>query len=124
MMRDLAKGIDLLKNKSRLEAAADGAPSWVISERELKEKLRKKKEARVLKEKEEPKKRWLEADREKRAELEKLLDERMAEEEKKVESDMTMMPSAVPTPPAQEEQKIKESVCMYMLSCASMPRIC
>jgi len=99
----------LLKNKSRPEAAADGAPAWVISERELKEKLRKEKEARELKEKEEREKRRLEAEKEKRAELEKLLDERKAEEEKKVESETTPAPSSVPAPPAQEEQKAVDS---------------
>jgi chaperone BCS1 len=37
---------DLLKNKSRPEAAAGGAASWVISERELREKLKKEREAK------------------------------------------------------------------------------
>lgn len=44
---------DLLKNKSRPEAAANEAAGWVTSERELREKLRKEREARELKEKEE-----------------------------------------------------------------------
>jgi hypothetical protein len=43
--------LDLLKNKSQPEAAANGAAAWVISERELRERLRKEKEARELKEK-------------------------------------------------------------------------
>jgi len=43
--------VDLLKNKSQPETAANGAAAWVISERELKERLRKEKEARELKEK-------------------------------------------------------------------------
>jgi hypothetical protein len=43
--------VDLLKNKSQPEAAANGAAAWVISERELRERLRKEKEARELKEK-------------------------------------------------------------------------
>ena len=41
----------LLKNKSRPECAASGAAAWVISERELRERLKKEKEARELKEK-------------------------------------------------------------------------
>ena len=41
---------DLLKNKSRPEAAAHGAAAWVISERELREKLRKEREARKAEE--------------------------------------------------------------------------
>jgi hypothetical protein len=43
--------VDLLKNKSQPEAAANGAAAWVISEKELRERLRKEKEARELKEK-------------------------------------------------------------------------
>jgi len=41
-----AATIDLLKNKSRPEAAAEGAPAWVISERELRAKLKKEREAK------------------------------------------------------------------------------
>jgi hypothetical protein len=37
---------DLLKNKSRPEAAAEGAAAWVISERELREKLKREREAK------------------------------------------------------------------------------
>ena len=37
---------DLLKNKSRPEAAAEGAATWVISERALREKLKKEREAK------------------------------------------------------------------------------
>ncbi|KAI0277877.1 hypothetical protein BGY98DRAFT_977146 [Russula aff. rugulosa BPL654] len=36
----------LLKNKSRPEAAAEGAAAWVITERELREKLKKEREAK------------------------------------------------------------------------------
>lgn len=43
--------IDLLKNKSRPEEAAAGAAAWVVSEREMKERMRKEREARELKEK-------------------------------------------------------------------------
>ena len=42
---------DLLKNKSRPEEAAEGAAEWVIQERELRERLKKEREARELKEK-------------------------------------------------------------------------
>ncbi|KIK99391.1 hypothetical protein PAXRUDRAFT_533084 [Paxillus rubicundulus Ve08.2h10] len=41
----------LLRNKSQPEAAATGAAVWVVSERDMKERLRKEKEARELKEK-------------------------------------------------------------------------
>lgn len=44
-------GIDLLRNKSNPEGAADGTAAWVISERELRDRLNKEKEARELKEK-------------------------------------------------------------------------
>jgi hypothetical protein len=37
---------DLLKNKSRPEAAAEGAAAWVITERALREKLKKEREAK------------------------------------------------------------------------------
>lgn len=40
------RSADLLKNKSRPEAAAEGAASWVISEREMREKLKKEREAK------------------------------------------------------------------------------
>lgn len=36
--------VDLLKNKSRPEAAASEAAQWVISERELRERLKREKE--------------------------------------------------------------------------------
>jgi chaperone BCS1 len=41
----------LLKNKSRPESAAADAPAWVVSERELRERLKREKEAREIKEK-------------------------------------------------------------------------
>ena len=37
---------DLLKNKSRPETAAEGAAAWVVAERELREKLKKEREAK------------------------------------------------------------------------------
>ncbi|TFY65257.1 hypothetical protein EVJ58_g2087 [Rhodofomes roseus] len=47
----------LLKNKSRPESAATEAAAWVVSEREMRERLRKEREARELKEKLEREKR-------------------------------------------------------------------
>jgi chaperone BCS1 len=43
--------IDLLKNKSRPEAAAEGAAEWVSSEREMRERLAREREAREVREK-------------------------------------------------------------------------
>ena len=43
-------GSDLLKNKSQPEAAANEVEAWVVSEREMKERLQREKEARELKE--------------------------------------------------------------------------
>jgi mitochondrial chaperone BCS1 len=40
-----------LKNKTRPEEAANGAAAWVISEREMKAKMKREKEAREAKEK-------------------------------------------------------------------------
>ena len=45
--------VDLLKNKSRPEAAASGAADWVKSEREMRERLKREREAREVKEQEE-----------------------------------------------------------------------
>jgi chaperone BCS1 len=42
---------DLLKNKSQPDAAANGAAEWVISERQMRERLLREKEERELKEK-------------------------------------------------------------------------
>ena len=47
----LTSCIDLLKNKSRPEAAAEGAEDWVKSEREMRERLKREREAREIKEK-------------------------------------------------------------------------
>ena len=41
----------LLKNKSRPECAASGVLDWVKSERELRERLKREREAREVKEK-------------------------------------------------------------------------
>lgn len=61
----------LLKNKSRPEAAAAEAAAWVISERELREKLRKEREARQKEEeKEEEDRKAKEAEETKAKEVE------------------------------------------------------
>lgn len=44
---------DLLKNKSRPEAAAEGAAAWVLSEREMRERLKREREQREQQEQEE-----------------------------------------------------------------------
>lgn len=43
--------LDLLKNKSQPEAAANDVGAWVVSEREMRERLKKEKEEREEKEK-------------------------------------------------------------------------
>jgi len=63
----------LLKNKSQPEAAANNAAAWVISEREMRERLRREQDAREAKERvdrERRRKEQVEKDKEK-AELEK-----------------------------------------------------
>ena len=64
---------DLLKNKSQPEAAANGAAEWVISEREMKERLKREKEAKEQKDKEEKakKKREATAKEKEKSEMEK-----------------------------------------------------
>jgi len=62
----------LLKNKSRPEAAAEGAAAWVVTERELREKLKKEREAKEREqEKEEKEKDEEESKAEAEAEKEK-----------------------------------------------------
>ncbi|KAH9986217.1 hypothetical protein BJV74DRAFT_775047 [Russula compacta] len=67
----------LLKNKSRPEAAAEGAAGWVVTERELREKLKKEREAKEReqekeeKEREEEESKAVETDTEAEAEAEK-----------------------------------------------------
>jgi hypothetical protein len=46
LLTNCAHSTDLLKNKSRPESAAGGAAAWVITERELREKLKKEREAK------------------------------------------------------------------------------
>jgi hypothetical protein len=50
-LTDVVFSLDLLKHKSRPEVAAKEAVAWVVSEREMKERLRREKEERELKEK-------------------------------------------------------------------------
>ncbi|KAH9056816.1 hypothetical protein EDB87DRAFT_1675897 [Lactarius vividus] len=68
----------LLKNKSRPESAAEGAAAWVITERELREKLKKEREA---------KERELEKEEKEREEEEKRAAEAEAEKEKEAKAD-------------------------------------
>jgi len=71
----------LLKNKSRPEAAAEGAAAWVITERELREKLKKEREA---------KERELEKEEKEREEEEKRA---AAEEKEKAKTDDAVVES-------------------------------
>lgn len=43
--------IDLLKNKSRPEAASEGAAAWVKSEREMRDRLKREREQQEVKDK-------------------------------------------------------------------------
>jgi chaperone BCS1 len=43
--------VDLLKHKSKPEEAANGVDPWVVSEREMREKLKREREEREEKEK-------------------------------------------------------------------------
>jgi len=94
----------LLKNKSRPEAAAADAASWVISERELRERLKKEREARELKEKVEREKRrkeLLEKEKEKKAQELKDAEEvarRVKEDEEKLKASVDAGAAAQPVP--------------------------
>lgn len=88
----------LLKNKSRPEAGAHEAAAWVVSEREMKVRLKKEREAREAKEKQEREKRRKEAqlkDKEKAEQKKKedeevhrrLLEERIRVEKAKLEAE-------------------------------------
>lgn len=61
----------LLKNKSRPEAAAEGAAGWVITERELREKLKKEREVKEREQEKEDKEREEEEKQAAAAEAEK-----------------------------------------------------
>lgn len=61
----------LLKNKSRPEAAAEGAAAWVITERALREKLKKEREVKEREQEKEDKEREEEEKRTAAAEAEK-----------------------------------------------------
>jgi chaperone BCS1 len=67
----------LLKNKSRPEAAAGGAAAWVITERELREKLKKEREAKDREMEKEEKEREEEEARQRRLRLRKKRQRRM-----------------------------------------------
>jgi chaperone BCS1 len=43
--------VDLLKHKSKPEDAANGVEAWVVSEREMREKLKREREEKEEKEK-------------------------------------------------------------------------
>ena len=45
------KNLDLLKYKAQPDAAANGVEDWVVSEREMRERLKREKEAREVREK-------------------------------------------------------------------------
>lgn len=88
----------LLKNKSRPEAGAHEAAAWVVSEREMKVRLKKEREAREAKEKQEREKRRKEAqlkEKEKAEQKKKedeevhrcLLEERIRVEKAKLEAE-------------------------------------
>ncbi|KAI6040225.1 P-loop containing nucleoside triphosphate hydrolase protein [Pisolithus marmoratus] len=110
----------LLRNKSQPEAAATGAAAWVVSERELRERLTKEREARELKEKLDREKRRKEL-REKeneKAELEKKelelakLKLQLQEHESKVKSsepEMKEEPMIVSTEVPKEDDKSENS---------------
>ncbi|KAH7923162.1 P-loop containing nucleoside triphosphate hydrolase protein [Leucogyrophana mollusca] len=107
----------LLKNKSQPESAANEAAAWVISERELKERLRKEKEARDLKEKldrEKRRKELLEKEKEK-AELEKKelelakLRQQLQDQETKDKADGEKKSTEDSTSPAAEAAKEEDT---------------
>lgn len=97
----------LLKNKSRPECAASGATAWVVSERELRERLKKEREARELKEKLEKEKRRKEVERERK---EKEAEEKKGKESPKEEdpkSDgpaITVGADVIPVPPPSSQE--------------------
>ncbi|KAL5532989.1 hypothetical protein ACEPAF_4763 [Sanghuangporus sanghuang] len=73
----------LLKNKSRPETAAEGAKAWVQSERDLRERLQREREAREIKEKLEKEQRRKEIrSRREREAREKVEKERKEKEER------------------------------------------
>ncbi|KAI0297937.1 hypothetical protein BC826DRAFT_1090769 [Russula brevipes] len=75
----------LLKNKSRPEAAVEGAAAWVISERELREKLKKEREVKEREQEKEEKEREEEESKEEESKEEESKEEESKEEESKEE---------------------------------------
>ena len=51
MLISFEKNLDLLKYKAQPDAAANGVEDWVVSEREMRERLKREKEAREVREK-------------------------------------------------------------------------
>ncbi|KAH7911018.1 hypothetical protein BJ138DRAFT_1101387 [Hygrophoropsis aurantiaca] len=109
--------VHLLKNKSQPDAAANEAAAWVISERELKERLRKEKEARDLKDKldrEKRRKELLEKEKEK-AELEKKeleltkLRQQLQDQETKDKSDADKKSPEAPASPVVDAPKEEDT---------------
>ncbi|KAG8214091.1 hypothetical protein J3R82DRAFT_10849 [Butyriboletus roseoflavus] len=110
----------LLRNKSQPETAAEGAAAWVVSEREMRERLKKEKEAREFKEKLEREKRrkeLIEKEKEK-AELEKKeleltkLRQQLQEQESKSKADSDKKEdesSSVPTVEVPKDEDKSES---------------
>ncbi|KAH8117485.1 P-loop containing nucleoside triphosphate hydrolase protein [Phellopilus nigrolimitatus] len=94
----------LLKNKSRPEAAAEGANAWVLSERDMRERLQREREAREIKEKQEREQRRKEIrekrEREAREKEEKERKEREEKEKKEKEESekVTSSPTSVRSP--------------------------
>ncbi|THH05072.1 hypothetical protein EW145_g5057 [Phellinidium pouzarii] len=95
----------LLKNKSRPEAAAEGAAAWVQSEREMRERLKREREAREMKEKLEREQRRKEIRerkqreaREKDEKEQKERKEREEKEHKEKESEKVICPPSTTLP--------------------------
>ncbi|KAJ7502638.1 hypothetical protein B0H11DRAFT_645371 [Mycena galericulata] len=82
----------LLKNKSRPEAAATEATSWVISEREMRERLQKEKEAKETREK-------LEREKKRKAAADKKAAEAKAKKDKEDAEKVATAAAAVPIVP-------------------------
>ncbi|KAI5123305.1 hypothetical protein M0805_009326 [Coniferiporia weirii] len=96
----------LLKNKSRPEAAAEGAVAWVLSEREMRERLKREREAREMKEKLEREQRRKEIrekrEREAREKEEKERKEREEKERKEKEESEKVTSPPLPSPLPEE----------------------
>ncbi|KLO06556.1 P-loop containing nucleoside triphosphate hydrolase protein [Schizopora paradoxa] len=99
----------LLKNKSRPDAAAEGAAEWVTSERDMKERLRKEREEREVREKEEREKRRKERrEKKEKEEKEKAAKEKEEADKKKAE-DKKEADAAAAEKKEEEDKKAEES---------------